>query len=179
LQEVNHARETLVGGKGGGIFRSLRILELAGELLAGYFFKGISGPQFISRRAFQLLQQKMDEDAIYWIHAADPASLCGAPLEPLKLPPRVAGTHLVYQGLKVVMVSRHNGKDLNFHVPPEDLRLPRYFVALRHLLTRPFQPLKRIAVATINGEKAPESPYVPVLRGSFKVLVDYKHVSLF
>lgn len=165
----------------GSVFRSLRIMELSGELLAGYFFKGIPGPQFISRRAFQLLQQEVNEDLVYWIHAADPASLCGVPLESLKekLPPRLAGTHLVYRGMKIVMVSRRNGKDLNFHVPPDDSRLPEYFIVLRHLLARPFQALKRIAVETINGEKAPESPYVPALKGSFEVIVDYKNVNLF
>ena len=77
------------------------------------------------------------------------------------------------------MVSRRNGKDLNFHVPPDDSRLPEYFIVLRHLLARPFQALKRIAVETINGEKAPESPYVPALKGSFEVIVDYKNVNLF
>jgi ATP-dependent Lhr-like helicase len=150
-------------------------------LLAGYFFKGVPGPQFISRRAFQLLQQEVDEDLVFWVHAADPASLCGVPLETLKgnLPPRVAGTHLVYHGMKIVMISRRNGKDLTFYVPPDDSRLPEYFIALRHLLTRPFQPLKRVAVETINGGRAPESPYVPALKGSFEVIVDYKNVNLF
>ncbi len=40
-----------------GVFRSLRIMELSGEVLAGYFFEGIPGPQFISPQAFRRLQR--------------------------------------------------------------------------------------------------------------------------
>jgi ATP-dependent Lhr-like helicase len=163
-----------------GIFRSLRIMELSGEVLAGYFFRGIPGPQFISHQAFRLLQKKMPEDLVYWINAADPASLCGVPLDSLKgtLPPRVSSTHLVYREEKLMMVSKRNGQELNFSVPPDDPHLPEYFIALRHLLTRKFQPLNRIAIETINGEDAPQSPYVPALRTAFEVLMDYKHVNL-
>jgi ATP-dependent Lhr-like helicase len=162
------------------VFRSLRIMELSGEVLAGYFFEGIPGPQFISPRSFRLLQRTLPEEAIFWINAADPASTCGIQLESLKgmLPPRVASTHLVYHGTRLVMVSKRYGKDLTFHIPPEDPRLPEYSAVLHHLLTRPFQPVRRIAVETINGEPAPQSPYVPVLRTVFEVLLDYKHVNL-
>jgi len=162
------------------VFRSLRIMELSGEVLAGYFFEGIPGPQFISPRAFRRLQRTLPEDKVYWINAADPASLCGTQLEILKgkLPPRVAGTHLVYHGTRLVMVSKRYGKDLTFNISPEDSRLPEYIGVLHHLLTRPFQPVRRIAVETINGEPAPQSPYVPALRASFGVVVDYKSVNL-
>ncbi|KPK91625.1 MAG: hypothetical protein AMJ94_06880 [Deltaproteobacteria bacterium SM23_61] len=163
-----------------GVFRSLRIMELSGEVLAGYFFVGIPGPQFISPQAFRRLQRTPPEESIFWINAADPASLCGTPLEVLKgkLPPRVAGTHLVYHGTRLVMVSKRLGKELVFHASPEDPNLSRYLGALRHLLNRKFQPVRRIAVETINGEPAPQSPYVPALRAVFEVLMDYKHVNL-
>jgi ATP-dependent Lhr-like helicase len=163
-----------------GVFRSLRIMELSGEVLAGYFFLGIPGPQFISPQAFRRLQRNLPEEPVFWINAADPASLCGAQLEILKgkLPPRVAGTHLVFHGTRLVMVSKRYGKDLTFHVSPEDPRLPEYLGPLRHLLTRPFQPVRRITVETINGEPAPQSPYVPALRAVFEVLRDYKNVNL-
>jgi len=162
------------------IFRSLRIMELSGEVLAGYFFKGIPGPQFMSHPAFRLLQKKMSDEVVYWINAADPASLCGVPLDSLRgmLPPRASSTHLVYRGKKLKMASKRNGEELHFYVPPDDPHLPQYFIALRHLLTRKFQPLKRIAIETINGENAPQSPYVPSLRGAFEVLIDYKNVNL-
>ena len=66
-----------------------------------------------------------------------------------------------------------------FNVPPDDPRLPEHTGVLRHLLTRPFQPVKRIAIETINDEKAPQSPYVDALRTSFDALVDYRSVNLY
>ncbi|HSR13360.1 MAG TPA: DEAD/DEAH box helicase, partial [Thermodesulfobacteriota bacterium] len=163
-----------------GVFRSLRIMELSGEVLGGYFFEGIPGPQFISPQALQALRQGLPENAVYWMNAADPASLSGVPVDALrgKLPPRLPGTHLVFRGTRLVMVSKRNGKDLLFHVPPEDASLPEVLAPLRHLLTRHFQPIRRIAVETINGEPAPGSPYLPSLRSAFEVVVDYKHANL-
>ena len=74
--------------------KNLRLMELSGELLAGYFFTGIEGPQFISPEAFRLLQKGLDEDAVYWLNASDPVSLCGIGPEPLRagLPARVPST---------------------------------------------------------------------------------------
>ena len=163
------------------VFRSLRIMELSGEVMAGVFFHGIPGPQFISHQAFRSLQRQPPEDAVYWIHATDPASLCGIQLDSIRgmLPARAASTHLVYRGNQLGLVSKRHGKDLTFHVPPDDPHLPEYMVLLRHLLTRQFQPVRRIAIETINGEKASQSPYVPALRTSFDVIVDYQYVNLY
>jgi ATP-dependent Lhr-like helicase len=163
------------------VFRSLRIMELSGEVMAGVFFHGIPGPQFISHQAFRSLQQKLDEETVYWINAADPASLCGIQLDSMRgmLPPRVESTHLVYRGDKVVVESKKNGRDLTFNIPPDDSNFPEYMVSLRHLLIRQFQPVRRIAIETINGEKAPQSPYLPALRISFDVIVDYQYVNLY
>jgi ATP-dependent Lhr-like helicase len=156
-------------------------MELSGEVMAGVFFHGIPGPQFISHEAFRSLQRKLPEDAVYWMNATDPASLCGIQLDSLRgmLPARVAGTHLVYRGTKLVAVSKRNGKDLTFHVPPDDPHLPEYLISMRHLLMRQFQPVRRIPIETLNGEKAPQSPYVHVLRTSFDVLMDYRYVNLY
>ena len=87
----------------GNIFRSLRLMELSGEVLTGYFFQGVPGPQFISHDAFRMLQRKFPEESVYWICATDPASVCGIRLDALKgkLPRRVPGTHLVYHGSRV------------------------------------------------------------------------------
>ncbi len=163
------------------VFRALRLMELSGEVLAGYFFHGIPGPQFISHQAFHRLQRKLPEDVVYWINAADPASLCGIKLESIKgsLPKRVTGTHLVYRGNRLVSVSRRNGRDLTFNVAPDDPHLPEYLSPLRHMLTRQFQPLHRITIETINDEKAIRSPYVDVLRTVFDVHRDYKGVTLY
>jgi ATP-dependent Lhr-like helicase len=163
------------------VFRALRIMELSGEVRTGIFFHGIPGPQFISHRAFRRLQRKLPEDVIYWINATDPASLCGIQLDSVRgmLPARVATTHLVYRGNRLIVVSNRNGKDLLFNVAPDDPSLPEYMVVLRHLLTRKFQPVKRVSIETINGERAIDSPYIPALRTFSDVAVDYKNVTLY
>jgi ATP-dependent helicase Lhr and Lhr-like helicase len=86
------------------LFRTLRLMELSGEILTGYYFEGVDGPQFISKEAFRMLQAKFPRDRAYWICATDPASLCGSKLDALKgkLPRRVAGNHLVYHGTQLV-----------------------------------------------------------------------------
>ena len=111
----------------------------------------------------------------------DPASLCGAKLDSIKgnLPKRVAGTHLVYHGTRLVAVSRRNGRDLIFNVSPDDPHLPEYLGFLRHMLTRQFQPVRQITIDTINDEKATGSPYLDVLRTFFDVQRDYKNVTLY
>ena len=50
--------------------------------------------------------------------------------------------------------------------------------SLRHLLTRKFQPAKRVSIETINGERATGSLYLPALRAFSDIAVDYKYVTL-
>ncbi len=137
----------------GSIFRALRLMELSGEVLTGYFFEGVPGPQFISHEAFRMLQRKFPQEPVYWLCATDPASACGIRLDALKgkLPRRVPGTHLVYHGGKLVMESRRNAKALIFHVPETDPHLQSYLGLLHHLLTRRVQPMRRIAIETSVG----------------------------
>ena len=163
------------------IFRSLRIMELSGEALAGYFFHGIPGPQFISHQAFRMLSRQLPDDKVYWMNATDPVSLCGVQLDTVKgtLPKRVPSTHLVYRGRRIVMTSERNGKVLNFNVPCDDPQMQEYLSVLHHLLKREFQPLRRITIETINGEDAARSPYADPLRTAFEVTVDYKHLILY
>ena len=163
------------------LFRSLRLMELSGEILSGYFFKYVPGPQFISHRAFRMLQRNLPGDEVFWINALDPASLCGVPLDALKgtLTKRMGSTHLVYRGKTLVLVSLGHGKDLTFHLPPDDPQIQRVLSPLRHLLTRRFRPMRRITIEKINGEEAPRSSYLDALRISFEVLVDYRKVTLY
>ncbi len=162
------------------LFRTLRLMELSGEVLAGYFFKGIPGPQFASPRAFRELSQTLPEDAVYWISATDPASLCGLTLEGLKgsLPRRVETTHLVFRGSVPVFTSERRGKVLTIGLEPDDPDLPVCLAPLRHLLSRRFRPLIRIKVERINGQHAARSPYLDVFRTCFEVSVDFKEVVL-
>ncbi|MDA8125295.1 MAG: DEAD/DEAH box helicase [Deltaproteobacteria bacterium] len=149
-----------------GVFRALRLMELSGEILSGHFFAGIPGAQFISPEAFRFLNDPLPEEAVYWLNATDPASLCGIRNEALKagLPSRIPSTHLVYCGRKLALLSRRNGGVLEFFVPPDDPRLAEYLSFMKALLGREFLPEKTLLVETINGQSARESEYSEALK---------------
>ncbi|MEN6475420.1 MAG: DEAD/DEAH box helicase [Syntrophaceae bacterium] len=150
----------------GAVFKALRLMELSGEIISGHFFEAIPGLQFMSYEAFRFLSASLPEDAVYWMNACDPASLCGVQLEGLKtkLPSRTPTTFLVYRGATLVLVARQGGRTLHFHTPPDDPRMAEYLAFFKTLLGREFNPLKIITVETINGEPALESTYAPILR---------------
>jgi ATP-dependent Lhr-like helicase len=163
------------------VFRSLRLMELSGEVLAGYFFEQLPGPQFISHQAFRSLQAGLSDDAVYWMNAADPASLCGIAVEALKaiLPKRLPSTHLVFRGNKLVLISERNGKNLTIHTEPDDKQLPEFLAPFRHQLYRQFMPLKQVVIETINGEAATRSPFLAAFKTAYEVLVEPKKVTLY
>jgi len=142
------------------IFRTLRIMELSGEILSGHFFEGIYGLQFISHRGFRILRDGMPEEAIYWINAADPASPCGLGLPITGLPPRLASNHLVYHGSMLVLVSKRRGAEVQLRVKPKDSSLHDYLRVFTDLLSRDAAPRKTVRVERINGLPAGQSPYM-------------------
>jgi ATP-dependent helicase Lhr and Lhr-like helicase len=162
-----------------GLFRTLRIMELSGEIVSGSFFTGIPGLQFMSQEAFRMLSGGLPGETVYWVNATDPVSLCGSGLEglPYRLPARLPSTHLVHRGERLVLVSKRFGKDLELLVPPEEPQLPEYLAFFRTLLTREFNPLKRVFVERINGVPAATSPYAAVFR-EFGFQVAYKGLEL-
>ena len=163
------------------IFRTLRLMELSGEVVAGYFFEGILGPQFASPKAFRMLRQEADADAIYWMNATDPASLSGLQVDAVRgqFPKRLIGNYAVFRGQALVARFARSGKEISIEVGPDDDRITSYFGPLKHLLYRDVQPLRTVKVETINGEEAASSPYVDVLRTMFDVRLDYKTVLLY
>lgn len=163
------------------IFRSLRLMELSGEVVTGCFFNDIPGLQFASNRMLRLLREKLPGDTLYWINAQDPASICGLGIEALKgkLPRRSTGNHLVYLGSRLVMVSRRHGQDLQIHLPAGHDRLAECCVVFEHLLGRSVDPLRSITVQTINAEAAPASPYVEVLRHRFDIIVETGTITVY
>ncbi len=147
------------------IFRALRLMELSGEIISGYFFEGISGLQFMSHEAFRMLRGPLPQDAVYWINATDPVSLCGSSAGAGQgLPPRIASTHLVYHGSRLVMISKRLGKSIDLFVGPDDAHLRDYFSLFKDLLTREFNPIQKIIVETINNGPVLDSPYGEALR---------------
>ncbi len=161
------------------LFRSLRLMELAGEVYSGYFFADIPGPQFISPAALRFIQGHKN-DAVFWINAADPVSSCGLPFDKIRavLPRRVMSSHLTYHGKDLVMVSTRNGKSLDIRVKPDHPLLDQYLGSFRHLLYRAFQPLNKITIESINEEAARQSPYFGVFEQNFDVVSDYKAIYL-
>jgi ATP-dependent Lhr-like helicase len=164
------------------LFRSLRLMELSGEVLAGHFFDSIEGLQFISPKALRLLQHPLPDDAVYWLNAADPASVCGLGITPLQnaLPKRLPGVHLVYHGAAPVIISHQFGRRLDIRVPADHPRLGDYFCFLEHLLTRAFMPLRSVRIQSINGlPAATQSAYVAVLQALFETVPDNSALLLY
>jgi ATP-dependent Lhr-like helicase len=156
-----------------GLFRTLRILELSGEIKGGYFFEGINGLQFISTKALETLWQGSPTDYIYWMNATDPASPCGLGLKGYALPNRVRTTHLVFEGTELVLVSQRTGKEIRIFKEPDEPDLPKYFGFISSMLTREAQPRRTVKIEQINGVPAAQSPYRAVLERLFDVVPDY------
>jgi ATP-dependent Lhr-like helicase len=141
------------------IFRTLRLMELSGEVLSGYFFEGVPGVQFINHQGFRVLQAGLPAQAIFWICAADPASVCGLGLPISGLPPRLASNHLVYHGSRLVLVSTRRAAEVELRVAAECSHIPEYLGVFEDLLNRDVSPRKSIRVDRINGSAARESTY--------------------
>ncbi|MEF3697487.1 Lhr family helicase [Desulfolutivibrio sp.] len=179
----------------GAAFRALRLLELSGEAVSGRFFDGPAGLQFLSHRGLAVFRRLFGTDAdgrgraapgreTFWLCALDPAAPVFAGLvlpgegAPHRPPRRAEGTHLVFCGQELALVSEGRGKDLFIGPGPDDPATPELFTPLVHLLTRPEKPLRRVAVVRINGQPAVTSPYRPALMRVFQVTADHKGLSL-
>ena len=153
------------------LFRSLRLMELSGEIVSGYFFDRIAGLQFAHPGTVERIRKRLPEDAVYWLNASDPASCCGLPIPELRKshPNRTASTHLVYRGIQILLVSSRSGKDLDFRIPPDDPGIADVFCLFDHLLTRAFRPLRKLSIETINGEDAAKSIYAGLFNERYSV----------
>ncbi|MGD1148277.1 MAG: DEAD/DEAH box helicase [Thermoanaerobaculaceae bacterium] len=156
------------------LFRTLRLMELGGEVVAGQFFLGVPGLQFASHEALRGLRDGRCAEQVWWVNAADPASPCGLALEGLEadLPRRVATSHLVFHGCRVVVVSERRGRRLEVRVGPDHPSLPEYLGFVKVLLTRAAQPMRAVVIETVNGEPASGSPYRRVFDALFHTTRD-------
>lgn len=160
------------------IFRSLRLMELSGEVQSGYFFEDIPGPQFVSSPALTALTAlNASSNDVFWINAADPVSLSGLGLD-LDLPRRVSSNYLVYRGGEIKLRIEQNGKKL---FVPEDMpadEFPDYLGVFQHLLNRPWSPLKKVELQHINDEPIRTSEFLEAFNQSFDVVRDHRSVYL-
>ena len=156
------------------LFRTLRLMELGGEVVAGQFFLGVPGLQFASHEALRELRAGRRAEGVWWVNAADPASPCGLGLDgqDAGLPRRVATSHLVFDDGTLVVVSERRARRLELRVGPDHPSLPEYLGFAKVLLTRTVRPMRAVVVETINGEPAPGSPYRRVFDALFHTTRD-------
>ena len=148
----------------GALFRTLRLMELSGEIASGLFFEEYSSPQFISFSAWGILQRGLNGEAVWFCNAMDPASPAASCPDSLRpgLPRRIAGNWLVYQGDRLAAAVEKNGSRIN--LPSGDLRdISLCKPLFEMLLYRDFNPLKEIRLLEINGEQ-PDSKWDTQLR---------------
>jgi len=154
------------------LFRALRIMELAGEVLQGLFFSGLGGPQFISQRAFSRLQQNEKPPTHFWCNAVDPVSPCGLGLDWPQLPHRRAQNFLAFHAGQLTLVIENHGRRLQFYCEPQDPAIDGMLTVCRHIAaTR-----GKLTVETINGDNARQSPYLPALSRILKKRSDHRSV---
>ena len=160
------------------VFRTLRLMELSGEVVSGQFFDGIDGLQFAAPSALKRLTAQNDEDVL-WMSAADPASPCGLGLEGLpSLPRRVPGNHIALVGSCVAVISESRGKRLTIRLAPDDPRLVDCLGFLSNMLVRQTQTIRCVTVETVNGEPASASSYRPLLEEIFHTSRDRTKLKL-
>lgn len=162
------------------LFRCMRLMELAGELVGGLFFEGLSGPQFASPQAMRKLSLGFKASS-FWISALDPISPCGLGInwqeqgKTLALPHRRRGNYLAFNAGELALCAEKFGARLHFYLKADDAALDTCFPLIRHLLSLH----SRIDIESINGESARQSPYLEQLAQHFKTSRDHKGLSLF
>ena len=155
------------------LFKALRIMELAGEVTAGYFFEGLSGPQFMAPAALHRFHAHQAPQS-FWMNATDPASPCGLSLDWAALPSRRAGNYLGFLEGSLALVIESHGQRLNFLVDPDHPQIDAATEPVQHLVRQ----RKRIRVATINDQPARHSPYLAALDRTLTRTTDHRHVYL-
>ena len=155
----------------GELFRAVRVMELAGELISGYFFEGLSGPQFITPRALDRLRNHSPPQC-FWVNAMDPAAPCGLSLDWPGLPRRLPGNYLSFLNGELALAIENQGARLTFHVPPDHPEIDAATAPLHYLAGR----RRRVAVSTINGASARKSPYLECLDRTLIRVSDHRRV---
>ena len=153
------------------LFKALRVMELSGEVIAGYFFAGLSGPQFIAPGALHGFRAHQASNS-FWMSALDPASPCGLSLDWPELPPRRAGNYVGFLRGVLALTVESYGQRLRFFVPPSQEDIDALTAPLRHLAGL----RKRIRVVTINDQPAKASPYLEALDRCLTRRADHRHL---
>jgi len=156
------------GLRWGDLFPAMRRLELAGELLAGRFFEGIEGPQFLDPAvfaAFVALDREVGPGPL-WVNALDPAAnaLYAAAERASGLPQRVASGRICLHEGKILALSTRSYRELKVACGPEDPLLPGLLGLFREARARDVRAESRIVLESVNGGPASRSPFAKALR---------------
>ncbi len=156
------------------LFRALRIMELSGEIVAGLFFHGLSGPQFAAPAALRHLERDGGAES-FWVNATDPVAPTGLGVEwPLPLPHRRAGNYLAFHRGVIVLTAENYGRRLTFAPDLDDAAFTSAVTLLTHLLS----VRRKIPVDSIDGGSPNESRYLTRLADVFDVARDHRRIEL-
>jgi len=157
------------------IFKVLKIMELSGEIISGYFFEDIDSLQFMTRSNidfFMKFSEKKDSDYCYFLNAADPVSLCSVfEKQSFSLfPSRRKNNVMFFSGKNIIVSALNSFKQINIFVEANDPILQRIIPLIKFPLDRNFNPIKIITIDMINGESAHKSRYLDIfLSNGWKV----------
>ncbi|MDR2617816.1 MAG: DEAD/DEAH box helicase [Treponema sp.] len=148
---------------------AMRRMELAGELTAGRFFSGINSLQFASPHIAEELEQAEQEQGVYWMNAADPASPSGLSIEGLEkpgreFPNRLPSSRLCFRGAELLAVSNRGARDLLIFIPPDDPAIMEAMAFVKLPRLRAVQPEIKVVIEKINGKTAASGEYAEVFR---------------
>jgi ATP-dependent Lhr-like helicase len=144
-REVWRRERPLVGWR--SIYHELKRLEFRGEVRRGYFVKGLSGAQFATPSAVEMLRAIPNEDEatkpFVLMAASDPANVYNFPMDladrdPLSRP-RGAGALIVTRAGRVVLAIEGRG---------------RRVTSARGLSKNEVQEAKQLAASHLRGEKS-------------------------
>ena len=159
------------------VFRALRLMELAGEVIAAQFFAQLATPQFMSPAAAARLMEAGTSGTAtpsFWCVATDPVSPCGlGDAWQLPLPRRAAGNYLGFVEGQLAWVIEARGRRVHFAAEPTAPEFAHALRLLDDLLQRSASLGRQMVVQQINGAPAATSPIVVALRGQFAVSADH------
>ena len=140
---------------------AMRRMELAGELVTGRFFAGVNSLQFASPSIAAELEQAESFSGMYWMNAADPASIAGLEINGLgySLCARSVSNRLYYRGADLIAVSVKSGKELQIFIKADDPDIAELLALLKIPRARNILPENKIVLEKINGQAAAHSGY--------------------
>ncbi len=156
------------------LFRALRVMELSGEIVAGLFFHGLSGPQFAAPSAIRQLERGGGPES-FWVNATDPVAPTGLGIEwPSELPHRRTSNYLAFCRGRIVLIAESYGRRLCFSGTLDDAEFTAATTLLSHLL----RVRRKLSIESIDGVAPSASAYVARLSDVFDVARDHKGLDL-